>query len=251
MIAPERSELRCCTQGTGQRGYANMQIVRAAAVALCAALAILSACATSVDIEPPAGVNLAGAWKLDPAASDDPQKVLADMRAHAYKIIERQQAAARAAAARSVDQQGYYDDSQATQVGPGGVRPDPLRRSPMAHVILDTIARGDFLTVRQGPGEFVLDYGASQRHFTPGARSVVSAEGGVGDQISGWKGRAYVIDVKAQNGPRVTDEYSLSGDGKQLLEKLSLGSGELPGVELKRVYRPTDEIAPRQAPNND
>jgi hypothetical protein len=228
-----------------------MQIVRATAVALCAALAILGGCATSVDTEPSAGVNLAGAWKLDPAASDDPQKVLGDMRAHAYKVIERQQAAARAAATRSADRTGYYDDSQIPQLGPGAAGTDPLRHSPMAHVILNTIARGDFLTVRQGPGEFVLDYGSSQRRFTPGARSVVSAEGGVGDQISGWKGRSYVIDVKAQNGPRVTDEFSLSADGKQLLEKLSLGSGELPGVELKRVYRPTGEVAPRQAPNND
>ena len=228
-----------------------MQIVRAAAALLCTAVAILSGCAMSMAVEPPAGVNLAGAWKLDPGASDDPQKVLADMRARAFKIIERQLAAPPPRpGTRGADQAGY-DDSQAMQIGPGGVRPDPLRHSPMAHVILTSIARGDFLTVHQGPAEFVLDYGATQRRFTPGARSVVSTEDGVGDQTSGWKGRAYVIEVKAQLGPRVTEEYSLSGDGKQLLEKLSIGSAELPGVELKRVYRPADEIAPRQAPNND
>jgi len=113
------------------------------------------------------------------------------------------------------------------------------------------VARGDFLSVRQGPGEFVLDYGGSRRTFTPGQHSVVSAEGGVGDQTSGWKGRNYVIEVRAQNGPLVTEEYGLSPDGKELLAKLHIGSGELPAVSLTRVYRPTDESAPHQLPIND
>jgi hypothetical protein len=80
---------------------------------------------------------------------------------------------------------------------------------------------------------------------------VVSAEGGVGDQTSGWDGRAYVIKVKGQNGPDVSEEFSLSADGKQLLYKLHIGTEELPAVTLTRVYIPTDEVAPRLLPNND
>jgi hypothetical protein len=121
----------------------------------------------------------------------------------------------------------------------------------MAHVIMTCIERGDLLTIRQRPGEFVLDYGTSVRSFTPGAHSVVSAEGGVGDQVSGWAGRAYFIKVKAQLGPEVTEEFSLSADGKQLLYKLHIGSEELPAVTLTRVYVPTNEVAPRLSPNND
>ena len=58
---------------------------------LVCALAALAGCATRLAADPPAGVSLAGNWKLDPAASDDPQKVLAQMRAEAIKIINRRQ----------------------------------------------------------------------------------------------------------------------------------------------------------------
>ena len=36
------------------------------------------------------GTSLAGTWKLDPAASDDPQKVIDHMRAEAKAKIARQ-----------------------------------------------------------------------------------------------------------------------------------------------------------------
>jgi hypothetical protein len=239
-----------------------MRKPRAAAVVLAAAAAALAGCAAHMAAEPPAGASLAGTWKLDPAASDDPQKVLDKMRAEAFKILARQYAQAQAPApvarpGKRGGTGGAAGSQDAEEVapppppGPDGRRPDPLRRSPMAHVIEAAVDRGDFLTVQQGPGEFVLDYGTSQRSFTPGAHSVVSAESGVGDQTSGWKGRAYVIRVRAQVGPDVTEEYALSADGRQLIEKLHVGSGELPAVDLTRVYRPTTEAAPRHLPEND
>jgi hypothetical protein len=240
------------------RGYANVSGVRAGKLlAAAAAAAVLAACAgTGFAPERPAGVSLAGAWKLDHAASDDPQKVLDQMRAEAFKIIRRHQQQQQAAAVQRPGIRGGGDD-QLTDTdplftpGPGGRMPDPLQRSPMAHIIMETVARGDFLTVRESPGEFVLDYGTSERSFTPGGRSVVSAEGGVGDQKSGWQGREYVIEIKAQLGPVVTESYGLSADHHQLVEKLHLGSGELPAVNLTRVYNPTTEAAPRKLPTND
>jgi hypothetical protein len=121
----------------------------------------------------------------------------------------------------------------------------------MAHVLLTSVARGDLLTVRQGPGQFALDYGTSQRSFTPGAHSVVSAESGVADQTSGWKGREYVINVRGQLGPDVTERYGLSADGRHLVAKLHIATEELSAVDLTRVYDPTNEAAPRQLPTND
>jgi hypothetical protein len=234
-----------------------MPFVRAGGVVLCAATA-LAGCTTQLAAAPPAGVSLAGNWKVDPGASDDPQKALAKMREEAYKIIARRQSAppplpppgARGKAGGSAAESPPEEDLPPPPP-PGAQRPDPLRRSPMAHVILDFIARGDFLTVRQAPGQFVLDYGITVRTFTPGAHSVVSAEGGVGDQTSGWKGHSYLIQVKAQSGPDVTEEFSVAADGKELLDKLHIGSAELPAVTLTRVYRPSDEVAPRLTPNND
>jgi len=231
-----------------------MRNVRATGLLAGAAVAaILGGCAGGgLSPEPPAGVNLAGAWKLDHASSDDPQKVLDQMRAQAFKIIHRLQQQAAAAPVRpgmrgaGQGQDTLEEDNSLVTLGP-----DPLRRSPMAHVVLTTIARGDFLTVRQSPEELVLDYGISRRSFTPGAHSVVSTEDGVGDQTSGWKSREYVIEIKGQLGPNVTESYGLSPDGHELIDKLHISAGELPPVSLTRIYRPTTESAPQQLPSTD
>jgi hypothetical protein len=234
-----------------------MPIVRAGRVLLCAAAATsLAGCAgTRLSPDAPAGVILAGAWRLNRTASDDPQKVLDRMRAEAFKRMARRVTAAprpdvRGGSRRSSDEQPPEEDSAPVRAH-GAPRPDPLLRSPMAHVLLTDIGRGDFLTVRQGPGEFALDYGTSQRRFTPGAHSVVSAEGGVADQTSGWKGREYLIRVQGQLSPDVTERYGLSADGKQLVEKLHIATEELSAVDLTRVYDPSNETAPRQLPTND
>lgn len=233
-----------------------MPIVRAAVVVVCAATAAaLGACATRVSSDAPAGVSLEGSWKLDHATSDDPEKILAKMRTEAFRLLGRRtvvlepRPGVRGGRAGGATEEAAGDEEFAPDAR--GHRPDPLRRSPMAHVIMTTVARGDFLAVRQKPGEILLDYGTSQRTFTPGQRSVVSAEGGVGDQTSGWKGREYVIELRAQMGPDVTERYGLSADGKHLIEKLHIGSAELPAVELTRVYNPTSEAAPRQFPVSD
>jgi hypothetical protein len=235
-----------------------MATVRAGALLVCAAALTLGGCVTSsFSPDMPEGVSLAGSWQLNHAASDDPQKALAKMRDEAAKIIKRQQddMAARTGTAPP----DATDDRQPPGGGPappgaagaGGVHHgDPLRHSPMAAIIHLMMDRGDFLTVRQSRSEFVLDYGTFRRSFTPGGHSVVSAEGGVGDQNSGWHHKAYVIRVKPQNGPEVTDSYSLSADGKQLLETFSIASAELPAVQIKRVYDPATETAPRQLPSD-
>jgi hypothetical protein len=212
-----------------------MPIGRAATIALCAAITALGGCGgPSLKPDTPPGANLAGSWKLDHTASDDPQKLLEHMRSEASHILSRQFQAAQA---------------QGQSVAPP--HGDPLRRSPMAHIIEAAVDRGDFLTIRQGPSEFVLDYGATRRNFTPGAHSVVSTEGGVGDQTSGWNGREYVIVIRGQMSPDITESYGLSADGKRLVQKLHIGEGELPAVTLTRMYNPTTEAAPRQLPTND
>jgi hypothetical protein len=224
-----------------------MLMARAATVLLYATAAtVLNGCAgPRLDTETPAGASFAGNWKLNPAASDDPQKILAHLRTEAIKIINRNAAAAQARGAASAT------DAATDDPGAHGPRRDPLQHSPMAHIVQQIAARGDTLSVRQSAGEIVFDYGTSHRSFTPGAHSVVSAEGGVGDQSSGWKGREYLIVVKAQQGPEVTETYALSGDGQQLVDKIHIGSYELPAVDLNRIYIPSTASAPRQLPTTD
>jgi hypothetical protein len=236
-----------------------MATVRAAALLACTVAATLCGCVGSTfSADMPQGVSLAGSWKVNHAASDDPQKVLAKMREQATKIIKRQQAEVEARTGTvPPDVMGDAPAPAGTPPHPGGPgqggphHGDPLRRSPMAAVIRTMLERGDFLTVRQSTSEVVFDYGTSRRSFTPGLHSVVSAEGGVGDQNAGWHRKAFVIRVKPQNGPEVTESYSLSPDGQHLLETLSIASSELPAEEIKRVYDATSETAPRQLPTTE
>jgi hypothetical protein len=223
-----------------------MSSARGAASLLCAAACLLlgSCAGTRLSTSAPAGVSLAGTWRLDAAASDDPQPILNHMRAQALKIINRSIAQAQA----RVDAGSAPPE---TVVDAAALRHDPLRRSTAAHILRAVIARGELLTVHQSPDEIVFDYGGSRRSFTPGAHSVVSAEGGVGDQRSGWSGRSYIIIIKAQQGPEVTDAYELGADGKQLVEKLHISAYELPAVDLKRVYDLTTDATPHQLPTGD
>jgi hypothetical protein len=221
-----------------------MSIVRAAALLLGAAAVLCAGCAGErVSADAPPGLSLSGSWRLDAAASDDPQKVLAVMRDQAAKIINRnaqiQQARIAAGAAPPNDIPEEH-----------GPRRDPLRHSQMAHVLQDVIARGEYLSIRQGPQEIEFDYGTSRHSFTPGARSVVSSENGVADQKSGWNGRAYVIVVTPQMGPEITDSYTLSPDGKRLTEKLHIASYELPAQLLTRAYVAAGAVPTRQLPTD-
>jgi hypothetical protein len=231
--------------------------------ALLAATATLLGCAGTPSAEMPTGASLAGSWKLNRATSDDPQVVIARMRAEASKIIRRASQYADVAPPPG-NMRGRSSGQAADQIpplnadvapiGPGdqaGRHMDPLARSPMMHSLAAALARGDLLTIRESSEQFVLDYGTSVRTFTPGARSVVSSEMGVADQQSGWKSSSYVIQLRDQIGPNVLETYALSADGQHLIENLKIGPGELRAIELKRVYDRTTETAPRALPTTD
>lgn len=232
---------------------------------LACAAAVLAGCAGGPKAESPAGVTLAGNWKLNHALGDDPQQVIAKMRAQALKIIARASPAmdesprggrggrgggVGAGGTQSPDVNPALTPDEPT-AGGGRARRDPLQYSPMMHALSAALARGDYLSVRQSSEELVFDYGTTARSFTPGAHSVVSAEMGVADQVSGWEGREYVINIRAQLGPNIVDRYGLSADGQRLIERLRIGPAELPAVALTRVYERTTETAPRPPPMSD
>jgi hypothetical protein len=227
---------------------------------LAAALgAVLAGCATGGSAEVPAGVRLEGAWKLDHDASDDPQKVIDHLREAAAKYASRMASRSalpppsgggmgRRGPPGQVRTQEQDEDMSGVQRFSAA---EILAHSPAMNALTSFINRGDYLTVREGPEHFLLDYGSTSRSFTPGVHSVVGADTGVADQVSGWKGKEYVINVTPQIGPSITEEYGLSDDQKHLIAKLHVGGSELPSVDLKRVYNRTDEVAPRAAPTND
>ena len=131
-----------------------MPIARAGALLVCAvASAALAGCfGPRMSTEAPSGVSLAGNWKLDPAASDDPQRTLTQMRAEAQKIINR------ANAAQGRPETPPPGAAGADASGPAhGARRDPLQYSAMAHVVEALLERSDHLSIRQAPDEMVFD----------------------------------------------------------------------------------------------
>ncbi|HKT74799.1 MAG TPA: hypothetical protein VJQ47_18075 [Steroidobacteraceae bacterium] len=247
-----------------------MLTLRARSLPWCAAIACaVAACsgAGSLKSDAPETVSLAGLWRLDRAHSDDPRKVVDQLYSKSrYAHVTPNQ---------PEDDQPDEDDTTGPPGGDGGGRggrrrhsgagePGPVvispntaareeayQRAALMRALSTDAARGDQLAVRQGADSFVLDYGASVRRFTPGGHSVVSVEGGVADQHSGWKNKEYIIEVKPQVGPSVLERYSLSADGRQLIENLRVGGGGLPVVQLRRVFDHTDTLEPRATPNND
>jgi hypothetical protein len=216
----------------------------------------LAGCLSPGATEAPAGVHLDGPWKLDRSASDDPQKTLDKLRSYAARNAARrppttiQQAGmGRRGPGAPLPTTGPDADDPSALSRPTAT--DILTHSPAMHELQSFIQHGDYLTVRQGPEHFVLDYGSFGRSFTPGAHSVVSSEMGVADQVTGWKGKSFVIDVKPQVGASTTEEYALSDDKQHLIVKLHVGSSDLPGYDLKQVYARTDEALPRSMPTND
>jgi hypothetical protein len=214
----------------------------------------------------PAGTNdphLQGIWRLDRAASQDPQKIIDKLREEAENKLKRALNApppmapmsggrgGRGGGMGGQQQQSSPDDLQADAppqpLGPGM---DPLRNSPTMHELRNILQRSDYLTIKQSPEQMSFDYATTVRSYTPGEKSVVSSENGVADQVSGWSGKTYVVNIKPQLGPRVEEDYSLSPDGKQLIVKSIIGPFESK-VELTRVYDATGQAMPNSAPSND
>ena len=226
---------------------------------------ILSGCAGTGSLEPaPApGVSLAGVWKLNPAASDDPRKALESLAAKASSQSRQpgpQPVQGRGRRRGQGQGQGQGGQSGPAQDGTGGAqdpqyegpgpRPDPLRYTPYPTLFASDLLRSEVLTIRQTAASVALDYGTSIRRFTPGEHSVVSVPGGVADQRTGWKGKEFIVDLRSQVGPDMTERYSLSPDKKQLIVKVHMSGSNLPNVNLTRVYE-SGSYSPRAFPTND
>ncbi|HEV7441632.1 MAG TPA: hypothetical protein VGO18_03495 [Steroidobacteraceae bacterium] len=221
------------------------------------------------DPSPAHTVDLSGSWTLDRTLSDDPKPIIEKLRPQPAKHgwdrppddeLEddtgppegggRQGGGGGGGRGGGGSRRGGSQSQGQPQVAYRNNN-DAYTHSTVMKMLLADLARAESLTIRQDPDRFTLDYGGAVRNFTPGAVSVVSASWGVADQSSGWKGREYVIHVKPQMGVASVESFSLTDDGKHLVEELHLGGGEFPGVKLKRVYDRADHPVPRDVPTND
>lgn len=218
--------------------------MRAAALALLAAL-LGAACGTGrLRPDTPPGVNLSGTWILKHDLSDDPVALLDRFqRDLAKKRRGFDPALANASAVASGTAEA---GASAPPTGQRVRIQRPAHRSGYARA-LEYQLRSSELTIEQSANRFALARGDSRRSYTPGGESVVSVVNGVADQRSGWTGREYVIDVAPLVGPRVTERFGLSSDGRQLIERISVVEKGLPKLEFTRVYErgtPTPRALP-------
>jgi hypothetical protein len=246
-----------------------MLIVRARQILLAGmASAVLAGCGIArLEQSPSKTVDLTGSWLLNRPASDDPKPLLDKLRpkpvSHRWGDTSSDDGSGDDSGPPEGGQQGggggQRGGGRSRRGGGGQAQPDLAYRNnndaythtTVIKMLQADLARAGTLTIRQSADEFSLDYGSAVRNFTPGAVSVVSASWGVADQSSGWKGKDFIIQVKPQMGVASYEKYTLSADGRQLTEELSLGGGEFPSVKLKRVYDRTDRPLPRAAPNNE
>jgi hypothetical protein len=239
-----------------------------ASAAALLAIAMLAGCiGTRYKAENSGAVRLQGVWRLNRAASEDPQPIIDKLNEEARKKMRRAMNAQPAPSygdsggggggRRRRGSQGgqggsgsqpVQDDIAQQAPGPGM---DPLRNSPTMHELRAILQRSDFLTIRQSTDQITFDYATTVRSYSPGGHSVVSSENGVADQASGWSGKQYMINIKPQLGPSVVEEYALSPDGKQLIVKSQIGPFELSKVTLTRVYDVTGAVIPNAGPSND
>jgi hypothetical protein len=228
------------------------------AAAMMGVLGLLTACgAPNLKPDVPAGVSLAGSWRLNRQASADPEAMITAIVEKEMKHMRRGSHAydeddpdlpPPGATGRGGPGRGAAENV----VPPGGMfRP----RGGMAKYLrsqytnaLGSILGGDGLVIEQSAERFTLRRGDSRRTFTPGGHSVIGVTDGVADQTTGWKGREYVIDVRPQVGPHVTERYGLGPEG-QLIEKVELSGDGLRKLEFTRVYD-KGALPPRALPNS-
>ena len=236
-------------------------------IALIAAAA-LAGCATSrLSADLPPGVHLAGDWKLDTARSDDLGKAVDDLRAQAQKARRGAGNGQQTQSGGSGGTQGSTgshrrgrrggrqgapgDESQGTGApGEGG---DDLGAGPPRFSTVDelmsSVPRGDYLRIGVGANSFTVSSGDSSDQYTPGVQSEISAEQGDAQQISGRKGKDYVIDTKPQWGAEIIQSYGLTKDGK-LTMTVRL-TGNKTRLTFTRVYDRTTRVAPLAPPTID
>jgi hypothetical protein len=232
------------------------------------ALVTLAACgggAGRLKPETPPGVNLAGTWRLNRQASQDPQPMLAKIREDEMKRMRRYMrgpdydpdldpyggdadSSGERRGPRGGAERGTSERSGSDQERAGGRRGRGMRL-PYEQA-LGAVLSSDSLTIEQSPTRFAIIRGDDKRSFTPGGDSVVSVADGVADQHSGWAGREYVIEVRPQVGARVIERYGLSADGHQLVEKFTLTDEGWPKLEFTRVYDP-GALTPRGLPTSN
>jgi hypothetical protein len=192
---------------------------------------------------PPSNYTIEGVWELNPALSSDPDKVLAAVQPKPRTGPGSGKGAQGPAPEVINDPTTDLPPIDTTRGHEGqaiylsNAMNDRYAYRPPLDFQTNALLGGQWLKIRQTEAEVSISNAATNRSFTPGERSVVSVPSGVADQVAGWSGKDFLIEVRPQIGPQVRETYTLSPDGKQLLVKIDVASeGRNRAMKVIRVY---------------
>ena len=209
-------------------------------VAVTAAFLALSACATNgLSLAPPKDVDFSGRWELNVADSDDPQHIL-------------QAANQQAAAAADSNGSGGRGSGRGGRRGRGGGAAPPYPGAPQAPppavAILSEafVWPGNKMDIKQVAGVVAFTSDGSNRICTPSTSDKKSHRHDDEHRPSGrdlpplscgWSDRTLIVQG-GDDGDRAPYEssFSVSGDGKRLVELVAFKGGRSNGFTLSRVW---------------
>ena len=209
-------------------------------VAVAAAFLALSACATNgLSLAPPKDVNFSGHWELNLADSDDPQHIL-------------QTANQQAAAAGDPNGSGGRGSGRGGGRGRGasGASPYPLAAAtpPPAIAILSEafVWPGKKMDIKQVAGVVAFTSDGSIRICTPSTSDKKShhrddehrpAGRDLPPLACGWSDRTLIVQG-GDDSDRASYEssFSVSEDGRRLVEMVVFKGGRSNGFTLSRVW---------------
>lgn len=200
-------------------------------IAVVLGVCVLAACAGErLASTPPPGVDLSGHWKLDEADSDDAQR-----------LLQSQLTAATANASASGQTSTRGRRGAGAPLGP--VATGPLMPSV---VVLDEGLRwpGKDLSVKQSGALVTFSSGGSTRDCQAGdhkTRQTLAATRGRGDAPPprcGWDQATLVVESgeAEEDRPPFDQRFSISSDGRQLIEVVTFKGGRSNGFTASRVW---------------
>jgi hypothetical protein len=232
---------------------------------LLAALALATADAGTRNTAPK-GVSLEGHWRFDAAQSDDSHAVRAALREQMRQRMQKERGrhggfggggppgnggpmgGARGrggpggaggpggGAGGGASRGGADDDEQGPEesLGPRHERDGPGRGAPPE--LDDALATPEHLEVRQSGAELEFRGPDGSLGCEPGEQVSVTDGAGSGVRTCGWKGKAFVVTLKRDRGPKREDRFELDAAGQQLVHTTQLSGGRMPEATLRRVY---------------
>jgi hypothetical protein len=203
----------------------------------------------------PRGVSLEGQWQLDPLQSEDSHAVRAVLREQMRQRMEQDRErhggsrggpprdsgpmggdGRRGAPGGGAARGGSDDDEQAPPESRGlrHERDGPGRGAPPE--LDDALATPEHLEVRQAATELEFRGADNSLSCEPGEKVSVTDGAGTGVRTCGWDGKAFVITLKRDRGPKRVDRFELDATGQRLIHTTRLSGGRMPDTALRRVY---------------